>query len=624
MLQAHKLIFCLILVLNAFVLGCSSTNEKQEILPVAGVGPTLDENYFKNTRLPANVADGSQPLDPVYMQTQADYHFSVGEALSLEGKADQAIQAFKTSLIYDQKSPRIHLRLSVEFLKQGLVSESIAQAEEAISKDSNYLDAYLLLGSVYSTIKTYPKAILQYEKVLKLDPKNQEAPLYLGAIYAEEKKYDQAIVQLQSLLKNKEYESPHIAHFYIGKIYMEKGTAKEEKLAESAFKKSNEAKPDFVEPILALGALYVKNGKEAQAIEMFKQHAYKNGPTLRVAEILAQHYLEKEQYDLAYDQLGVMEALEEDPINTKVKMALVLIEKKDFNRAIEKLQEVLVAIPDSDKIRFYLAAVYEEVKDFDSAIKHFNLIPVESSFYGESVIHAAYLYKQQMKTDESIAVIKKGIESANSTPQMYSLYASLLDEKKKYNEALNILNIGSKKYPDNAQIQFFIGNMHDRLGEKDKVISSMQKVLELDPDHVQGLNYLAFTFAEAEQNLPDAEKMVRKALEREPNDGYILDTLGWILYKQGKFKEAIPVLEKAHLLVPGESIIAEHLGDAYYKQKNTEKAKKMYLRAVEFAEDKEKIEAIRAKILALEDQRSITVDRVPASIQKPVYSESAK
>ncbi|MEN0057302.1 MAG: hypothetical protein AAGB31_00580, partial [Bdellovibrio sp.] len=84
--------------------------------------------------------------------------------------------------------------------------------------------------------------------------------------------------------------------------------------------------------------------------------------------------------------------------------------------------------------------------------------------------------------------------------------------------------------------------MNDRLGNKDVVIKEMQRVLEIDPNHVQGMNYLAFTWAEMNKNLGEAEKLARRALELEPQDGYVLDTLGWILYKQKRFNESIKFL----------------------------------------------------------------------------------
>ena len=140
-----------------------------------------------------------------------------------------------------------------------------------------------------------------------------------------------------------------------------------------------------------------------------------------------------------------------------------------------------------------------------------------------------------------------------------------------------------------------------------------KKVLERDPKHVQAMNYLAFTWAESNSNLGEAEKMARNALSIDAKDGYIMDTLGWILYKLGRFNEAVKVLEVAYKHQSSVSIIAEHLGDAYYRHQMIEKAKKMYIKAADLETDTKKVETIRAKITAIEKQQ-IPVDmRMPAS-----------
>jgi Tfp pilus assembly protein PilF len=199
---------------------------------------------------------------------------------------------------------------------------------------------------------------------------------------------------------------------------------------------------------------------------------------------------------------------------------------------------------------------------------------------------------------------------------MYAVYASLLDEKKDYGTASDVLKMGIEKFPDQVQLRFFLGTIQDRLGNKDQVINNMKLVIEMDPNHVQGLNYLAFTYADSDKNLEEAEKLVRRALELEPQDGYILDTLGWVLYKKGQFNESIKILESAYKHQPNESIIAEHLGDAYNKHQMVEKARQMYQKAAETESDDEKLKEIRAKISSLQKQelKKDVTGRMPASI----------
>ncbi|WP_373998681.1 tetratricopeptide repeat protein [Bdellovibrio bacteriovorus] len=575
-----------------------------------------DKNRAPASFAPAIVAqDGSAKLDPLYMRTQADYHFAMGEAYSLDGNSQKAIEAFKTVLVYDQESPAVNMRLAAEFLKQGMISESLVQAEEAVKKDPKNVDAHLLLGGLYSSMKLYPKALAEYSTVMKLQPSNTEAPLYIGALYSEQKQSDKAVQYFESLLKNPDYTTPYLAHYYIGRVRMEQPEAKYQKASEESFKKTLQLKPDFADALLSLGSLYAKQKKEDKAIAMYKEFQKENTPSPRIAEVLAQIYIEQGDYENAYDQLAIVESETEEPLNVRMKMALILIEQKRYDQAAQKLEDVLKEAPDSDKVRFYLAAVYEETRKAEKAVKEYRKIPANSTYYGEAVVHAAYLLKGLGRLEEGLEVAAKGLKDRQDQPQIYAMYASLLDEKTDYKGASKILEQGLEKFPENAQLRFYYGTINDRLGNKEVVVTEMQKVLDLDPNHVQGLNYLAFTWAEMGVQLPQAEKLARRALELEPKDGYVLDTLGWILYKQNKFTESIKFLEAAHKYQGTVSIIAEHLGDAYLKQSMVDKAKKMYRKAADLETDKKKVEEIRSKITAIEKQELLS-PRMPASAPK--------
>ena len=601
--------------------GCATFTSNE-----SGTAPYYEASFNDHNRAPASLTpqpistkDGQATLDPLYMRTQADYYFSMGEAYALEGNSSKAIESFKMTLIYDANSPAVNMRLAAEYLKQGMISESLAQAEEAVSKDSKNIDARLLLGGLYSSMKLYPKAMDQYQTVMKLQPNNTEAPLYIGALYSEQKQSDKAVKYFESLLKNPEYSTPYLAHYYIGRVRMEQPEAKYQKAAEESFKKAMKLKPDFADSVLSLGTMYTKQKNEAKALTLYRTYQKENAPSPKIADVLAQTYIEQGKYELAYEQLEVLEQYSDEPLNIKMKMALILIEQKRYEVAVDKLEQILKDAPESDKIRFYLAAVYEETRQNEKAVREFKKIPATSTYYGESTVHAAYLLKGLGRLDEALEVVSKGLAERKDQPQIYAMYASLLDEKTDYKGAAKILSQGLEKFPENAQLRFYYGTINDRMGNKEVVVSEMKKVLELDPNHVQGMNYLAFTWAEMGQNLPDAEKLARRAMELEPKDGYVLDTLGWILYKQSKFAESVKFLEAAHKYQGTVSVIAEHLGDAYYKQSMVDKAKKMYRKAADLETDKNKVQEIRAKITAIEKQE--LNPRLPASEGSPVAAE---
>ncbi|MGE3973658.1 MAG: tetratricopeptide repeat protein [Bdellovibrionales bacterium] len=586
---------------------CSSVSTKKSPSEVSS-NPYYDGNQAPEAmRPPQDFSTDKVLLDPLYLNTQADYHYTLGESYSLEGSADRAIEEFKLTLVYDPNSAKVRLRLASEYVRKGMISEALEQAKTAVQNEPNYYEARVLYAGILASLKVYDEAEAEYKTTIARFPDKKDAVLHYGALLAEEKKYDESIAQFMSLTKDKNYETPHIPYYYAGRVYSE---VKNYSSAEECYVKSLLSKPDFEESVLALGRLFEDTKKRERTLQLFETFQDKQGPSERVAELLARLYLEDEEYEKAYRQYEIIEAADGANLNVKVKMALILIEKKNFDQAIAKLKQVLAQAPDSDKIRFYLAAVHEETKEYDTAIEHFSKIPTSSSFYVESIVHMSYLQKVKGDLPQAIQTVEAALKMNPDAEQLYTIYGSLLHENKQYNQAVAAMLKATEKFPKNDQIWFFLGSLYDKLEKKEETITTMKTVLDLNETHYQAMNYLAYTYADIGQNLPEAESLAKKALALKSDDGYIQDTLGWILFKQGRFDESVRVLELAYQLKSDEAIIAEHLGDAYHRMSLPSKAKKMYQRAIQLETDTQVIHKLNSKISAID---AVMPSRIPAS-----------
>ena len=116
----------------------------------------------------------------------------------------------------------------------------------------------------------------------------------------------------------------------------------------------------------------------------------------------------------------------------------------------------------------------------------------------------------------------------------------------------------------------------------------MRRILELNPNHADALNYIGYTYAEQGIKLDKAMELIQKALKLKPESGYIIDSLGWVYYKKGSYDKAIHYLEKAANLTKDDPTINEHLGDAYLKKKEYKKALLYYEKALFLKHPKEK------------------------------------
>ena len=135
-------------------------------------------------------------------------------------------------------------------------------------------------------------------------------------------------------------------------------------------------------------------------------------------------------------------------------------------------------------------------------------------------------------------------------------------------------------------------------------IAEMEKILKIDPESAEALNFIGYSYADRGIKLNKAETMIQKALKLKTGDGYITDSLGWVYFKKNNLKLAIKYLKKASDSLPNDPTIAEHLGDAYAKAGRFKDALKTYRRALKLKPDdkrlQKKIDEIMKKCLKFE------------------------
>lgn len=567
----------------------------------------------KNFSIPQRFDRDDSVVDKAHTQSEADFLFLKSDLESQAGKSNESIEGLKAALVYDATSATLMQRLAVEYYKKGQTKEAIAWAESALKAAPQSREIKLLVGGLYTTTKNFEKAEQIYLALLKKDKNDDEAQLYLGAVYSEMKQYKKSLQCFKNLTTRADYASKHMAHYYLARVMLEQNAKGSYEKAEVELRRALESKPDFFEAVSLLGQLIQKRSGLAKAYAFYEEQQKRHGPQAKLAELLSQYYIEKNQYDKAYEQLEIIDASADDLVQVKLKMALILIDKKMYDPAIVKLQEILSFAPESDKVRFYLAAVYEEKKEFPSAFSEYMKIVKTSSFYEDSRLHAGYLAKLMGNSEQAIAVLKESLTAKTENPQNYFLLAQLYEDQREYKKSLEVLMTAEKKYPKNPQVYFYIGSIQDKMNLKKDMITSMKKVLELDQEHVQAMNYLAFSWAEMNQELDNAEKLARLAATKEKNDAFILDTLGWVLYKKGQYKEAMAVLEKAHDIQPTVGIISEHLGDVYTKQQKYDKARELFLKASEAETDESRKKDLFVKLSDIETRLKTAPVRQPAS-----------
>jgi tetratricopeptide (TPR) repeat protein len=532
--------------------------------------PYFDSSLNDHNRAPASVAipsddSGSKLSIDTEQKIKLDAYFLKGELDSLDGHTDNAIENFKSALSLDPDSEVLNYRLAVEYYRKGQQRDALYWGEKALEKNTHKRENILFVAGLLSAQKSFDRAELLYKNLIKTSPSDSEAHLYLAALYSEKKEFAKASQHFTILIQQKKFEQKHLAYYYRARTYIESGLKAGLPKAKSDLFASLQSKPDFFDALQILGRLIEKESGKDAALKFYAKYQKQHGPFARLADILSQYYIEKGDYDSAYSQLEILESTTDDQIQIKLKMALILIDKKMYDMALHKLTELNQMVPESDKIKFYLGAVYQETKKLDQAVETFLSIQQASNHFEDSRIQAAMLLKNMGHVDKALAVMKDSIAKKSENVQSYFVISQILEEQKKYDEAITYLKSADAKFAKNSQVNYFLGTLFDRKNDKENMLLHMNKVIDIDADHVQALNYVAYSLAEMKKDLPRAEELALKAVELDKSDAFVKDTLGWVYYQQGQFDKAVEILEKAHKELPDVDIIADHLGDARTK-----------------------------------------------------------
>lgn len=168
------------------------------------------------------------------------------------------------------------------------------------------------------------------------------------------------------------------------------------------------------------------------------------------------------------------------------------------------------------------------------------------------------------------------------------------DAVEAYDEALQLLDEGSHRRPD---LLFDLGSVLEVTGQWERAEQALLESLETRPDDPWLLNYLGYSWADRNENLDEALDLIERALERIPNDGMVIDSLGWVLYRLGRYDEAVVELERAVGLEPAEAVIIDHLGDAYWKTGRHYEARFQWRHVLTLApDDEDLVDAVRRKL----------------------------
>lgn len=574
--SACRILFCAVLSAMFFMGGCSLQQSDSSQM----------DSIFSDT------GEKNVPSEKRKEGGIEYFYYSQAQLKTSEGLIPEAVELMEKAIVSDPDSVYLKKELVSLYLKNNEADKALKTAKNLAEKHPNDVDVLLLYAGIRQVMKTEPLEVVNtYEKVLKLDPKQKNVYLMLGRLYLEKQDQKNAFRIYSDLVKN--FPDSYAGFFYLGRIHIQR---KEYTEAEKCFKKSLELDPTIEAPKFELIGLYKLQKKNNKAIEMYKKIISDNPDNIHAQVGLGLFYNSlgfKDKSEQIFYLLS-KKAVDVSPVVTEVLVNY--IEKNNIKDAVTILTGLLKGQPDNSELNYAMAVAYDRSKMKDETLMYLKKVKPDSKFYTIAVVHTAVVLHDDKRSQEAITTIEKALDNQKDNLELYNFLAFLYEETGNFDKAEDVLKKALSFDESNTKLHYRLGVVYDKAGNKQESINSMKKVIELEPTNANALNYLGYTYADMGTDLDEAERLINEALRYKPDDGYILDSLGWVYYQRGEYEKANEYLTRAGSKIVNDPTIFEHLGDINDKLKNIEKASGYYKKSLELYKDEPSKKRITDKI----------------------------
>lgn len=318
-----------------------------------------------------------------------------------------------------------------------------------------------------------------------------------------------------------------------------------------------------------------------------------NARRLRV--ILASHLAERGQFDAAMAELTSMLKRNPEDFDLLFMQAQVAYRAKKLEQARGFLDQYVAV--QAQRLRASAAAgatdapaalaeayqllsrIAEEQGQLDEAVSLLAKIDDPSMRY-TSRIRQAIIRAKQNRVQEALALIDSANAQTDEEIMMgASAGAQILRDANRLSEAIKRMQALDLKMPDSVNVKYELAMLHERADQMREAERLLRQVIALDPGHAHAHNALGYSLADRNQRLPEALALITRALEISPRDPYILDSMGWVKFRMGQYKDAVEYLQRAYSLRP-EAEIAAHLGEALWQLGDQAEARKVWAQGV--------------------------------------------
>jgi tetratricopeptide (TPR) repeat protein len=506
------------------------------------------------------------------------YEFLLAEIAAQRGNVGLAAQAY-ADLARRTRDPRIARRATEIAVFARLGNAAIDSARVWHETQPRSQRALQTLSGLLISAGRFDEALPYVRKLLAaVGGGAGEGFMQLNRTLASVKDKSAALALIQRLVDD--YPQLAQAHYALAQAA---ANADQRDLALTAIRRAQELKPDWEAAVL-LEAQSLQSGAESGAagIERLSRYLqrYPNSREVRLA--YARALVADRRFAEARGEFQKLVA--DFPANADViyAVALLSLQLSDYGPAESNLKRLLeLDFADKATVRLYLGQIAEEQKNYAEALRRYGEVD-EGEQYLPAQIRYAQVLAKQGRLAEARAHLQQQSASGNQQRrvQLVLAEAQILRDANQTREAYELVERALEGQPEDPDLLYDYAMLAEKIERFDVLEASLKKLIALRPDHAHAYNALGYTFADRNLRLAEARELIEKAMKLAPDDFFIVDSMGWVLYRLGKLEESVKYLQRA-FSGRADPEIAAHLGEVLWISGKRTEAEKILGDAVQ-------------------------------------------
>jgi tetratricopeptide (TPR) repeat protein len=576
--------------------------------------------YIKKAIENYKLAIKDDPNTPMLSEELSELYIQTGRLREAQSDAEEALKANPNDINAHRMLGRIFTRQigdSQEHrIDEAMLKKSIEEYKKITELDPKDVDSWLMLGRLHKVAQNSVDAQNAYKKALAVDPDNEDALTGLAMVYADLGDSTAAA----DLLKKLAAKNPSVRSLQALAAAYEQ--MHEYALAAETLRRALDlpSVPNAGE-LKRFMAVDLRRAQQYQEALKVYQELVTEEPAdfesyLRMSNIYTQlrdfakarqaedkaRAIEPNNLDVRYNEVSILEAEgKTTEAIARLKEILDTTAKKNYSKeekgnrielldrmwtlyrlndqidlAVESLRQIGELDHERDAaIAALIVDTYRLGKDLpkaqkeaDAAVKRW---PEDRTLH---VAHATVL-GDMGQTDAAAAELRKLLDGKNDREIYFDMAAYVYDRSRKFEEEAKALDQADKlsvSKEDKEAVWFQRGAMYEKMKKVDLAEAEFRKILEINPDSAATMNYLGYMLADRNVKLSEALALITKALDKEPNNGAYLDSLGWVYFKMNRLQEAEENLRQALIRTPRDATVHDHMGDVLLRESKVREA----------------------------------------------------